>query len=169
MNNHYFVSVSGRGKWQEWRWEIQRRPQPLGAKLYGGGFKSEFAAKLAGENLKQLAAFMSMNIERHVKAHHELYDNLTNGEIEKAAVMKAFYDEYFAVLDLTAEFYLDTVRRIFQEHTLPRGKLNGAAPRSTPMQSAAPCCLQWRASVTTSAPSARPLLPTISAANCALI
>jgi poly(3-hydroxybutyrate) depolymerase len=71
----------------------------------------------------QLAAFMSMNIERHVKAHHELYDNLTNGEIEKAAVMKAFYDEYFAVLDLTAEFYLDTVRRIFQEHALPRGKL----------------------------------------------
>jgi hypothetical protein len=49
LNNHYFVSVSGRGKRQEWRWEIQRRPKPLGAKLYGGGFKSESAAKLAGE------------------------------------------------------------------------------------------------------------------------
>jgi poly(3-hydroxybutyrate) depolymerase len=71
----------------------------------------------------QLAAFMSMNIERHVKAHRELYENLANGELEKAAVTKAFYDEYFAVLDLTAEFYLETVRVIFQDHALPLGKL----------------------------------------------
>src|SRR6202049_2427586 len=71
----------------------------------------------------QLAAFMSMNIERHIKAHKELYENLANGELEKAAVTKAFYDEYFAVLDLTAEFYLETVRIIFQEYALPLGKL----------------------------------------------
>jgi poly(3-hydroxybutyrate) depolymerase len=71
----------------------------------------------------QLVAFMSMNIDRHVKAHKELYDNLANGELEKAAVTKAFYDEYFAVLDLTAEFYLETVRLIFQEYALPLGKL----------------------------------------------
>ncbi len=71
----------------------------------------------------QLAAFMTMNIERHVKAHKELYDNLANGELEKAASTKAFYDEYFAVLDLTAEFYLETVRYIFQEYALPLGKL----------------------------------------------
>jgi len=71
----------------------------------------------------QLAAFMSMNVERHVKAYRELYENLANGELEKAAVTKAFYDEYFAVLDLTAEFYLETVRLIFQEHALPLGKL----------------------------------------------
>src|SRR6202142_3665496 len=71
----------------------------------------------------QLAAFMSMNIDRHVKAHRELYENLANGEIEKAAMTKAFYDEYFAVLDLTAEFYLETVRIIFQEFALPLGKL----------------------------------------------
>jgi poly(3-hydroxybutyrate) depolymerase len=71
----------------------------------------------------QLAAFMTMNIERHVKAHKELYDNLANGEIEKAASTMAFYDEYFAVLDLTAEFYLETVRYIFQEYALPLGKL----------------------------------------------
>ena len=66
----------------------------------------------------QLAAFMSMNIDRHVKAHRELYESLANGEVEKAAITKAFYDEYFAVLDLTAEFYLETVRLIFQEHAL---------------------------------------------------
>ncbi len=71
----------------------------------------------------QLAAFMSMNIDRHVKAHRELYENLANGEVEKAAMTKAFYDEYLAVLDLTAEFYLETVRLIFQEHALPLGKL----------------------------------------------
>jgi poly(3-hydroxybutyrate) depolymerase len=71
----------------------------------------------------QLAAFMTMNIERHLKAHKELYEHLANGEIEKAAIAKAFYDEYFAVLDLTAEFYLETVRHIFQEYTLPLGKL----------------------------------------------
>ena len=58
----------------------------------------------------QLAAFMSMNIERHVKAHRELYDNLGPGEHDKAKVTKDFYDEYFAVLDLTAEFYLETVQ-----------------------------------------------------------
>ncbi len=71
----------------------------------------------------QLAAFMSMNVDRHVKAHRELYENLANGELEKAAATKAFYDEYFAVLDLTAEFYLETVRIIFQEYGLPLGKL----------------------------------------------
>jgi poly(3-hydroxybutyrate) depolymerase len=71
----------------------------------------------------QLAAFMSMNIDRHVKAHQELYDNLVNGEDEKVRVTKAFYDEYFAVLDLAAEFYLETVRLVFQEHALPLGKV----------------------------------------------
>jgi poly(3-hydroxybutyrate) depolymerase len=70
-----------------------------------------------------LAAFMSMNVERHLKAHRELYDNLAKGEHEKAQVTKAFYDEYFAVLDLTAEFYLETVRLVFQECALPLGKL----------------------------------------------
>ncbi len=71
----------------------------------------------------QLAAFMTMNIERHIKAHRDLYDHLANGDFEKAKVTKAFYDEYFAVLDLAAEFYLETVRRVFQEHALPLGKL----------------------------------------------
>jgi polyhydroxyalkanoate depolymerase len=71
----------------------------------------------------QLAAFMSMNIERHLKAHQELYENLARGEEAKAAATKAFYDEYFAVLDLTAEFYLETVKLVFQDHALPLGAL----------------------------------------------
>ncbi len=80
----------------------------------------------------QLVAFMSMNVERHVKAHKELYDNLAAGELEKAAVTKAFYDEYFAVLDLTAEFYLETVQLIFQDHALPLGKLEWHGERVDP-------------------------------------
>jgi polyhydroxyalkanoate depolymerase len=71
----------------------------------------------------QLAAFVSMNIERHQKAHIELYENLANGNLEKAKITKAFYDEYFAVLDLTAEFYLETVAWVFQEARLAQGTL----------------------------------------------
>ena len=80
----------------------------------------------------QLAAFMSMNVERHMKAHRELYDHLAKGEHEKAQVTKAFYDEYFAVLDLTAEFYLETVRLVFQECALPTGKLEWQGGRVEP-------------------------------------
>jgi poly(3-hydroxybutyrate) depolymerase len=80
----------------------------------------------------QLAAFMSMNIERHVKAHRELYENLANGEREKAEATKTFYDEYFAVLDLTAEFYLETVSLVFQQHALPLGTLKYQGRRVDP-------------------------------------
>jgi polyhydroxyalkanoate depolymerase len=80
----------------------------------------------------QLVAFMSMNLERHLKAHRQLYENLANGDLSKAAVTKAFYDEYFAVLDLTAEFYLETVRLIFQEHALPLGRLEWHGHRVDP-------------------------------------
>jgi len=80
----------------------------------------------------QLAAFMSMNIERHVKAHRELYENLRLGEFEKAKMTKDFYDEYFAVLDLSAEFYLETVRRIFQAHELPTGAVQWRGQKVEP-------------------------------------
>jgi poly(3-hydroxybutyrate) depolymerase len=80
----------------------------------------------------QLAAFMSMNIERHVKAHRELFENLANGEHEKAEATKSFYDEYFAVLDLTAEFYLETVQLVFQDHALALGTLDYKGERVEP-------------------------------------
>jgi polyhydroxyalkanoate depolymerase len=69
----------------------------------------------------QLCAFMSMNMPRHIRAHLELYQYLARGEMEKAERTRTFYDEYFAVLDLPAEFYLETVARVFQEHHLARG------------------------------------------------
>jgi len=96
---------------------------PLG---YPGAFRRVYPGFV------QLLAFMSMNIERHVKAHRTLYENLADGETEKAAIIKAFYDEYFAVLDLTSEFYLETVRLIFQEHALPLNKLQWRGQRVDP-------------------------------------
>lgn len=84
---------------------------------YGGGGRKVYPGFV------QLAAFMSMNIERHMKAHQDLYNHIAKGDEAKAAQTKAFYDEYFAVLDLTAEFYLETVRLVFQEHALPLGAL----------------------------------------------
>jgi polyhydroxyalkanoate depolymerase len=71
----------------------------------------------------QLTAFLSMNIDRHRKAHLDLYEHLAQGNIEKAEAIKTFYDEYFAVLDLTAEFYLETVAWVFQEARLAKGEL----------------------------------------------
>lgn len=71
----------------------------------------------------QLGAFMTMNLQRHLRAHMDMLDYIADGETEKADNIKKFYDEYFAVLDLTAEFYLETVERVFQNAELPQGKL----------------------------------------------
>jgi len=71
----------------------------------------------------QVAAFMRMNPERHRAAFRRLYDDIVAGNEERAVATKAFYDEYFAVLDLTAEFYLETITAIFQDHLLARGEL----------------------------------------------
>jgi poly(3-hydroxybutyrate) depolymerase len=94
---------------------------------YGGAMRQVYPGFV------QLAAFMSMNLDRHIKAHRELYENLAAGEYEKAQATKAFYDEYFAVLDLTAEFYLETVERVFQKHELPRGELKFRGEKVDPV------------------------------------
>jgi poly(3-hydroxybutyrate) depolymerase len=80
----------------------------------------------------QLAGFMSMNLERHLKAHHELFNTLVKGDIAKAAALREFYDEYFAVMDLPAEFFLRTVQAVFQDHLLPRGLLRWRGRRVDP-------------------------------------
>jgi poly(3-hydroxybutyrate) depolymerase len=71
----------------------------------------------------QISAFMNMNLERHVKSIRELYHDLVKGDMDKANATRSFYEEYFAVADLPAEFYLETVKLVFQEYALPRGKL----------------------------------------------
>lgn len=69
----------------------------------------------------QLFAFMAMNIDRHSSAHRKLYDHLAAGETEEAEKIKTFYDEYFAVLDMTEEFYIETIDRIFHKAELATG------------------------------------------------
>jgi polyhydroxyalkanoate depolymerase len=62
-----------------------------------------------------------MNMERHRAAHVRLYEYLATGQTEQAEKIKAFYDEYFAVLDLTEEFYLETIDQVFQRAQLAEG------------------------------------------------
>jgi poly(3-hydroxybutyrate) depolymerase len=69
----------------------------------------------------QLLSFMSMNMDRHRAAHRRLYELLVAGETAEAEKIKSFYDEYFSVLDLTEEFYIETIDRIFQRAELARG------------------------------------------------
>lgn len=71
----------------------------------------------------QLSAFMSMNLERHQQSFRHLYEHLVEGRTEEARTIQTFYDEYLAVNDLPAEFYLETVEKVFQTYDLPRGAL----------------------------------------------
>lgn len=71
----------------------------------------------------QLTSFMHMNWDRHVDAQARFFDHLVEGDEDNAEKHRAFYDEYLAVLDLTEEFYLQTIRKVFCEHHLPRGVL----------------------------------------------
>ncbi len=72
----------------------------------------------------QLSAFMSMNPQRHQQSFKDLYQHLVNGDVEKAEVIRGFYDEYLAVNDLPAEFYLETVEKVFQTFDLAMGTLH---------------------------------------------
>jgi poly(3-hydroxybutyrate) depolymerase len=71
----------------------------------------------------QLHGFMSMNLDRHIEAHHNLFMHLVKGDGDSAQKHREFYDEYLAVMDLAAEFYLQTVDTVFIRHALPKGKM----------------------------------------------
>jgi len=70
----------------------------------------------------QLSGFMSMNLDRHVESHFDHFHHLIEGDGDSAAGHRAFYDEYLAVMDLTAEYYLQTVEMVFQKHLIPTGQ-----------------------------------------------
>ena len=80
----------------------------------------------------QLSAFMSMNKDRHVNAFKDYYQHLVDDEFDKAEVTRTFYEEYMAVADLAADFYLETVSLVFQQHALPRGELQFRGRRVDP-------------------------------------
>ena len=71
----------------------------------------------------QLHGFMSMNLERHIEAHRNLFLHLVKGDGDSAQKHREFYDEYLAVMDLCAEFYLQTVETVFIRHALPKGEM----------------------------------------------
>ncbi len=71
----------------------------------------------------QLAAFMSMNPDRHVEAHRRMFDHLVRGDAESAAAHRRFYDEYLAVMDVPASYYLQTVETFFQKHDLAQSRM----------------------------------------------
>ena len=89
----------------------------------------------------QLAGFMAMNMERHMDAHRQMFNHLVQGDGESLEGKRAFYTEYRSVMDLSAEFYLQTINTVFLEHELPRGlmmhrtqKINPAAITRTALQ-----------------------------------
>jgi poly(3-hydroxybutyrate) depolymerase len=71
----------------------------------------------------QLTGFMTMNLDRHMKAHRDLFDHLVAGDGDGAEKHREFYDEYLAVMDLTGEFYLQTVDTVFVRHLMPKGEM----------------------------------------------
>ncbi|HEX5588433.1 MAG TPA: polyhydroxyalkanoate depolymerase, partial [Acidimicrobiia bacterium] len=82
---------------------------------YAGGGRRVYPGFL------QVTAFLRMNPQRHLRSHMQLYRDLVSGDTVSAQTTKTFYDEYFAVLDMASEFYLETVERVFQEFALAAG------------------------------------------------
>jgi poly(3-hydroxybutyrate) depolymerase len=124
---------------------------------YPGGGRAVYPGFL------QLFAFMAMNIDRHRSAHRKLYDHLAAGETEAAEKIKTFYDEYFAVLDMTEEFYIETIDGFSTRRNSPPATSPIAAARSIQAPSATRRSSPWKAGATISVRSARPPPPTISA------
>jgi len=93
---------------------------------YPGAFRRVYPGFL------QLAGFLSMNFERHVSAHWKMFHSLVRGDGDTAAATRAFYKEYSSVMDLPADFYLHTIKRVFHDHDLPEGRLRVRGNRVEP-------------------------------------
>ncbi len=85
--------------------------------MYPGGMRRVYPGFL------QLTGFINMNWDRHVDAHHTFFKHLVDGDGDSAEKHRAFYDEYLSVMDMTEEFYIDTIEEVFQKHLLPKGEL----------------------------------------------
>jgi poly(3-hydroxybutyrate) depolymerase len=80
----------------------------------------------------QLNGFVAMNLDRHIEAHKNLFTHLVQGDGDSAQKHREFYDEYLAVMDLTAEFYLHTVETVFIRHALPKGEMTHRGAKIDP-------------------------------------
>ena len=97
-------------------WYQQNVIHPV-ARPYAGAGRQVYPGFL------QLTAFLSMNLGNHLQSHWTMFNHLSEGRLAEAEAMEDFYAEYRAVADLTAEFYLETIDRVFQRHLLPKGEL----------------------------------------------
>ena len=93
---------------------------------YPGAFRRVYPGFL------QLAGFLSMNLDRHISEHWAMFHNLVRGDGDGAAATRAFYKEYSSVMDLPADFYLHTIKRVFHDHDLPRGSFRVRGCRVEP-------------------------------------
>ena len=80
----------------------------------------------------QLSGFLSMNLDSHVQKHHKFFGDLVKGDGDSADAHRKFYNEYLAVMDLPADFYLETIRKVFIDHRLARGKIQFEKKRVDP-------------------------------------
>lgn len=96
----------------------------------------------------QLSGFMSMNLDRHVGSHMQFYKHLIQGDGESAEHHRTFYNEYNAVMDITAEFYLQTVDVVFQRHLLPKAQMKWRDPLTDQLQDVLPHKIEHTALLT---------------------
>lgn len=106
---------------------------------YPGAFRSVYPGFL------QLSGFMSMNLDRHVGAHMQFFQHLVQGDGESAQSHRKFYNEYNAVMDITAEFYIQTIDTVFQRHLLPRGQMKWRDPLTHKLISVKPSAIRHTA------------------------
>lgn len=96
----------------------------------------------------QLTGFMSMNLDRHVGSHMKFYHHLITGDGDSAEAHRKFYNEYLSVMDIPAEFYLQTVETVFQKQLLPKGKMKWRDPLSDELVSVRPQDIERTAMLT---------------------
>jgi poly(3-hydroxybutyrate) depolymerase len=98
------------------RWFKRHCVHPVPDRYQGRG-------RMVYPGFTQLCGFMAMNPDRHLSAHWEMFNHLIEGDGDSADKHRQFYDEYLAVMDLTAEYYLQTLETVFIDHLLPRGRM----------------------------------------------
>ena len=114
----------------------------------------------------QLSGFMAMNMDRHVTAHWDMFQHLVRGDGDSAEKHREFYDEYLAVMDLPAEYFLQTVDTVFVNHRLPKGEMmHRGEPVDLSRSGAVPSWL-LKARRMTSPGSARPMRRSTSRPTC---
>ncbi|WP_262270041.1 polyhydroxyalkanoate depolymerase [Microvirga yunnanensis] len=111
---HTPTAVNSFAQTRDIRWFKRHCIHPVPDRYRGRG-------RMVYPGFMQLCGFMAMNPDRHVSAHWEMFKHLIEGDGDSAGKHRAFYDEYLAVMDLSAEYYLQTLETVFINHLLPRG------------------------------------------------